>query len=260
MLKPEHLPPFATVYGGARFVGLDFDGTIAQTFKPSPHNIDVETAYLAAVDVVFGAKGLAQYQHEGGLRNRAPAEIIRQLAPDASNVDHANLLPLLVTKKLAVLVDEISPEWPEPTDGYRHFEAALSTHPNRDDISRVIVSSGHDPFIQRTYETWGIPMPEVIVAQEKLSEIAANSGETLPDKPDRRVMEYAHMAWRGMASIVEARKSFQQDIPRMLYVGDGTADAELAASTGVRFFHIRAEQSAQTWARVLRYIGANRAS
>lgn len=260
MLKLEQLPPFATAYGGVRFVGLDFDGTVAQTFKPSPNNIDVESSYLTAVDVVFGPKGLAQYQNEGGLLNRAPAEIVGQLAPDASDAEHTNLLRSLVTTKLAVLVGEITPEWPEPTDGYRHFEAALSTHPNRGDLSRVIVSSGHDPFIRRTYDTWGIPMPESIVAQEKLSAIATASGETLPDKPDRRVMEYAHMVWRGIDSITETRRRFRQDAPRMLYVGDGTADAELAANSGVHFFHINTQQSAQTWIQVLRYLGANRAA
>lgn len=257
MFKLEQVPPFATAYGGVRFVGLDFDGTVAQTFKPSPNNIDVESAYLTAVDVVFGPKGLAQYQDEGGLRNRAPAEIVGQLAPGASDAEHTNLLQSLVTTKLAVLVDEICLRWPQPTDGYRHFETTLSTHPNRDNLSRVIVSSGHDPFIRRTYETWGIQTPEAIVAQEKLSAIATNSGETLPFKPDRRVMEYAHMVWRGIASITEARRRFQRDAPRMLYVGDGTADAELATNSGVYFFHIDTEQSAQTWVQVLRYLGAH---
>ena len=257
MFKLEQLPPFATAYGGVRFVGLDFDGCVAQTFKPSPNNIDVESAYLTAVDVVFGPTGLGQYQREGGLRNRAPTEIVGQLAPGASNTEHTNLLQLLDTTKLAVLVDEICPEWPEPTDGYPDFEATISARPDRGDLSRVIVSSGHDPFIARTYETWGIPMPEAIVAQEKLSAIAAASGETLPFKPDRRVMEYAHMAWRGMSSITEARRRFRQDAPRMLYVGDGTADAELAANADVHFFHIDTKQSAQTWVRVLRYLGAH---
>lgn len=57
----------------------DFDGTLARTFDPSPSGIDVNEAYAYAVKSIFGKAGLEIYAMLGGLKNRAPSELITEL-------------------------------------------------------------------------------------------------------------------------------------------------------------------------------------
>ncbi|MCK4539547.1 hypothetical protein KAU09_00150 [Candidatus Parcubacteria bacterium] len=54
----------------------DFDGTVADTFQPSPNGVGVYEAYRLAVNNIFGQDGLKIYDQAGGLQNRAPEEIV----------------------------------------------------------------------------------------------------------------------------------------------------------------------------------------
>jgi len=55
---------------------FDFDGTAANTFEPNPRGIGVDKAYQFAVRDIFGQDGLDIYDDAGGLKNRAPEEIV----------------------------------------------------------------------------------------------------------------------------------------------------------------------------------------
>ena len=55
----------------------DFDGTIANTFVPSPNGIGVNDACRMAVGTMFGADGFAVFDEIGGLRNRSPLDFMR---------------------------------------------------------------------------------------------------------------------------------------------------------------------------------------
>jgi hypothetical protein len=59
--------------------GIDFDGTMGRTFDPSPDGVGVEENYEDTLKQIFGETILATYLSEGGLQNRAPAEVIHDL-------------------------------------------------------------------------------------------------------------------------------------------------------------------------------------
>lgn len=60
-------------------LAFDFDGTIAQTFVKGPLGMDVHTAYEKSIYDLFGDAGLSAYSAIGGLRNRAPSDLIHAL-------------------------------------------------------------------------------------------------------------------------------------------------------------------------------------
>jgi len=60
-------------------VVADFDATLADTFIPSPNNINVIVAYEKAIESIFGREGLAIFKEIGGLQNRAPMELVADL-------------------------------------------------------------------------------------------------------------------------------------------------------------------------------------
>jgi hypothetical protein len=58
---------------------FDFDGTQAQTFKPSPSGVGVEENYENTIREIFGDEILDTYNEQGGLQNRNPIEVIHDL-------------------------------------------------------------------------------------------------------------------------------------------------------------------------------------
>ena len=88
---------------------LDFDGNLANTFAPSPNGIGVHKAYETAVFKLFGQSGLNKYLETGGLKNRAPGEVVEQLHGEPS----LELAQKLVQAKLACFLDEIGETWPQ---------------------------------------------------------------------------------------------------------------------------------------------------
>lgn len=58
---------------------IDFDGTAGDTFTDSPAGGNVEQNYEYTLDQIFGSRVLGTYRAQGGLRNRAPAEVISEL-------------------------------------------------------------------------------------------------------------------------------------------------------------------------------------
>ena len=65
----------------------DFDGTIAQSFVPSPNGIGINEAYRLACDDIFGPRGLMLYDGLGGLQNRAPIELVEVMLEAGSRAD-----------------------------------------------------------------------------------------------------------------------------------------------------------------------------
>lgn len=57
-------------------LSFDFDGTIAETFKKGPRGIGVNEATNNAITDIFGKPGAIQFDRLGGLKNRAPSELI----------------------------------------------------------------------------------------------------------------------------------------------------------------------------------------
>ncbi len=245
-------------FAGDTFVGYDFDGTVARTFDPSPHNISVGSAYDSAIDQVFGTRVLAKFHANGGLCNRAPIEIVKQLAPDAKRSEQMALLEQLDAVKLSVLLDEITPQWPKPTEGYLDFAIRLQEAREKGaSVTDGIVSSGHEPFIAKTYDVWGVQQPTILLAQEAITGMAASEKRDTPTKPSAIIMRYAHTAWRNQFNLPPMLHLPAEDVARMAYVGDDRIkDGVMAVTAGVKFHLLNPENSHATWARLANAVGA----
>ncbi|OGK18150.1 hypothetical protein A3G67_00820 [Candidatus Roizmanbacteria bacterium RIFCSPLOWO2_12_FULL_40_12] len=213
---------------------LDFDGTIADTFTPSPNDIGVESSYFLAVADVLGEEGSKIYNEGGGLRNRAPQEVVYEILQNATSTQRKNLLDcarsfllahgdelhdlvpegkglslewreddpvsivseLVVRCKLGYSYGEIGGKWPLPTEGFIDFRRSL-TQLNNDGVAvdLAIVSSGHDLFIDRVFKTWGLEAPSILITDDTLR------GKKYPKEVERRVkpsafpLALAHFEW-----------------------------------------------------------------
>ena len=231
-------------FHNTRFLAVDFDGTVARTFEPSPNNIDVHSAHRIAVKKRFGQEGLARYIADGGLGNRAPSEVVRSLVPHAPVDELAEMTERFIDDKLDVLLNEITCRWPRPVAGYFETRDAMKTS---GDFDEAIISSGHVPFIVKTYETWGEEPPEYIVAEETIRNLASVMNITPPVKPHPALMEVAHQLWR--ASYGEHQPD--SETSRTLYVGDDPVkDGELARNSGVDFVLVDPEKPRESWREV----------
>lgn len=249
MANPEQRTPES--FSRSRLAIADFDGTIAQTFEPSPAGVDVHKAHDEAVEFVFGADGIKRYEDLGGLQNRAPLELVELLVPDASHDEVKELTEQLVKVKLSLLLAEIGTHfpdggtWPRPMPGYLEFlqeleEARLSGEP----IDDMILSSGHIPFIEKTFSSWGATLPDHIIAEETLK--ALHQGHIY--KPSPVLIDIAEGLWRQNYGLNARPPIGSNDRSRMRYIGDSLAmDGGLAANAGVDFRLIDRNNSTEAW-------------
>lgn len=208
-------------------LATDYDGTVANTFAKSPSGMDVVTAYRYALRDMFGPDDLLE--RIGGLCNRAPVEIIvavlhrnnafasrgheyfeqhlkelRGLVPAGKGLRNKvnpglidELTETLVRVKLKYLLAEVCPEWPKPFDGV--LEAF------RDIRSRglhvAIISSGHDVFMHRCFESWGAQCPSLTITDDDMRALGLPPERSC--KPSRVLLDLLHMltASRGTCEV-----------------------------------------------------------
>lgn len=232
----------------------DFDGTTAETFAPSPAGMDVHRACGLTVRRLFGPVVHELYLTQGGLRNRAPSELITDLMPGASPDEQAEMTAHFTTGKLDLLLGEIGTRfadgrvWPQPVDGYletlERIEAAREAGATIDDI---ILSSGHDAFIRATYQAWQVAVPSEILATEAAD--AEWAPHPAPVKPAPELMDWVLRKWRNHYTNGEGGDLAHP--AAALYVGDDPVkDGQLAASRGVPFVLIDRDAPRESWQRV----------
>lgn len=262
---------------------FDFDGNAADTFKRSPNGIGVREAYERGIQDVFGDEGLEAYRVVGGLQNRAPAELVRAMLDENGNnrnglLEHAaeflrkefNQLraqvpegkgvlldpdaeftekmagEILVRQKLRYLLGEIGELWPQPCNGFIEFWKIIAKL-RREGIyiKTAVISSGHDSFIAKTFQVWGLEPPDFLVTDDGLR------GRKFPRELERRVkpgqlsLAQAHKDWlrqQGLSGndfdIDTARKTRA----RMVYFGDDPKnDGGLAKGAGIAFGHFNSD-------------------
>lgn len=204
---------------------LDFDGTIANTFEPSPSGLGVKESYEIAVRHLFGQSALNQYDLKGGLRNRSPREVVveLQLAGFGKGLEVTGATDELVGLKIDCLINQIGQTlddgamWPRLTTGFADFWKQVVTNTS---MFTAIVSSGHRAFIEKTFLMHGLGLPKFMVTDDEL--------RSLPEplsKPDPRL-------WQHLLD--EAKVSF----PSAFYIGDDQAkDGGLARNARVPFLH-----------------------
>lgn len=156
---------------------LDFDGTMADTFRPSPNEIGVSEAYCLAMESLFGDCGKEAFQRAGGLQNRAPIELLKAVQGQGLQIIGSleDTVERLVGAKLLILLSEISPAWPLPCLGYSEFSTELyRLRQNGSNIRLAILSSGHLAFIEKTLHMWEkqwkcpIFWPDIIISDDGL--------------------------------------------------------------------------------------------
>lgn len=250
-------------FGEARLLATDFDGTIALTFDQSPEGIGVHEAYDYAVKLMFGANALQRYVANGGLKNRAPISVVREMAQDATQQELLDLTEQLVATKLAVLFDQLGKRyadgsvWPRPTDGYMSFleqiDQARSEGLLIDDL---VITSGHEPFIRDTYELWGLRPPDHIVGEDTIRSLELDVPIEQVVKPSALLMDIARGVWRGHFGLDPQVDSGLDEQGRIVYVGDDRdKDGLLASNSGVAFVHLDRERAADGWLDAANQLG-----
>jgi hypothetical protein len=258
MVSQEHSPKHPEAFRITRLIAQDFDGTIAQTFQKSPNGIGVDEATEIAVDQLFGPSNADTYKKNGGLRNRAPLEVVQELSPGVSNQEIETLLTGLIVNKLDILTAEIGTRfndgsiWPRPVAGYVEFLENLE-HARTEGqyIDSLILSSGHEAFIKKIYSAWNVQEPDYITAQE--TTVQHGLGHVV--KPDSTLMKLAHTIWAESYGIRPSFIGFQVMKGRTVYVGDDdTKDGQLARNSGVTFALIDPADTAHSWEKISRQL------
>ena len=166
--------------------------------------------------------------------------------------NHRTVIEMLVLLKMSFLINEIGAKysndtsWPEPCPGFINFYRFLEKL-NKDgdlDIQFAILSSGHDIFIQKTFELWGIKTPKIMVTDDDMR------GASYPESMGRRVKPSSYlfdliqsqwlnsfMQLHNSAQLIEQVLHYRD---RMVYFGDDSVkDGELARNAKVPFFLLK---------------------
>lgn len=252
----------------------DFDRTVAETFAVPHGGLGVTEAYEQAIEVVFGAEARRKYVDNGGLENRAPLEVVKELIGDANaSTDTVQRALLKLNKtKLDILVGQIGMKlhengdatWPQPTEGYIELLQALQVA-NRAEttpVQHAILSSGHTVFIEATYAHWqdrfgDLLLPLTVVTTddtENLSTVFCLSPDQLV-KPSKHLMTATINRLLGEET---SRRLGDEQRAQTLYVGDDEIkDGELAKNADVDFVLMPHSTEGQrlAWARVAKQLG-----
>lgn len=190
------------VFGIRRLALADFDGTIARTQEPSPNGMTVDRASRLAVQETL-PEFTKQYDEQGGLNNRAPIEVIRDLLPDATPAEHEEFCGQYIAAKLGYTRTEIGARfsngdvWPRLIPGYRDFHKKVQRFPYTD---HMLFSSSHEYDVRLIYEAWGLEWP-LIFATEAMSAQAIKHEVALPVKPSPLLVDFALEEWREVGDI-----------------------------------------------------------
>ena len=166
--------------------------------------------------------------------------------------NHRTMTEMLVLLKMSFLMNEIGARysddtfWPESCPGFINFYGFLEKLNNDGslDIQFAILSSGHDIFIQKTFELWGLKIPKIMVTDDDMR--AASYPESMDRrvKPSSYLFDLVQSQWlnsftqlHNSAQLIEQVLHYRD---RMVYFGDDLAkDGELARNAKVPFFLLK---------------------
>jgi len=255
------------------FILLDYDETIANTFRQNRNGIDVTQAYQIACDQIFGCR---IFEQVGGLKNRTPGELVATILSaenehvltnahnylDKKNgenlgehiqfVQDADLIELLVSAKLELLMAQIGTPchddslWPNPCPGFVDLWKAMATFNERHSKVKLvpeIVSSGHDLFIKKCFKLWGLSEPTLMVTDDTMRSIACN--HLLAEerrKPHIGPVRILCAQWLEQQGIVNSDDPISCIQGRGFYGGDCLRmDGQLAMNLKLPFFWFNPE-------------------
>lgn len=244
-----------------RLFAHDFDGTSHLTGEPAPNGMTVPFAYEHAVEKVLGDDALGWYREEGGLRNRAPFEVVQQLLPEADTDTQRQKTEDLIEAKLSVLLNQVGMRiddtfWPRLNPGFRRLWMPASAEPT---ITTGTVSSGHEKFIRRAFDVHDLEAPDVFVTDDDMRPLLALLPSELCVKPSRLLLDLVHAKWLARsgnaAEVMDDLEALQTSRERILYAGDDyKKDRMLAKNAGVRFIHIEAARPEAAFEHIARVL------
>lgn len=255
----------------------DFDGTVADTFIGADSGkITVGQAYKRSVADVFGSGGSDVYREIGGLGNRDVYTLVvdllshgpqDELADSAYRYIHQqgphldefagdgnqirwndrvsvplNITRALTAQKLSYLLPQIDESWPKPCKGFLDFYDRLTQINHTEENALIdfgILTSGHTRFINRTFETWGRPVPDLLITADDVS----NNWNRFPDpverfKPGLWQYQVIREQWLRQYGLGGDFNAVQLSQPRTLYIGDSRHhDGGLSERARISFAH-----------------------
>ncbi len=244
---------------------FDFDGTLADTFSPSPNNIGVNEAYEGAITQIFGGRGLDVYREIGGLKNNAPSELIgRMLKQDKSLITCAKskllsgkhgsldwneenpsqtITEFLIQEKLKISLREIGPSWPEPFNGVVPMLKYIEELNNDGiDIDIGIVTSGHTKFVEKVLQAWGVKGPNICITDDDLRykyPLQPKPEDERLIKPSQTLFSIARAKWLRQHDIEPVNTNFDFALGLREYVvyfgDDSVKDGEFALNSKLLF-------------------------
>lgn len=154
---------------------------------------------------------------------------------------------MLVREKLIYLLQQIGTRfpdgqaWPKPCEGFINFWKSIQELNFQEDIhlETAVISSGHDEFIKRTFQLWGLNQPDYLVTEDDIRGVRYPKEMTRRAKPGQLQLAMAHREWlkRQKLDGVHFRlETVRQTRERMMYFGDDTKkDGLLAKGAGIPF-------------------------
>lgn len=250
-------------FESAKLVVKDFDGTVARTFEKSPEGIGVIESHVMAIDEMFGAKAVDTFIKNGGLRNRSALEVVQEAEPGVSGTALAELVARFIDTKLGISLEQIGTRfpdgnvWPRPTPGYLEHRAAVEGARQQGVmIDDAILSSGHEPFIKKTYAAWGVGLPLHIVAEDTVRGMALQFPPEQLIKPSPKLMEVVVNKWRESFQLADVPYLTPSDTRQVVYIGDDlNKDGELASNSHADFVHLRPGQEVEAWNKAGKWLG-----
>ena len=146
-----------------------------------------------------------------------------------SDFPEAAIIQMLILKKLEYLMAEIgNPDiegkiWPQPCKGFLEFTGTVSQLKKENvPIDTAIISSGHEAFIKKVFETWNIPQPDILVTEDDIRPRLYPNDPQVRFKPGAFPLALAHYKWLRKQEETSASRfrDAQDSKKRIFYIGD----------------------------------------
>lgn len=237
------------LFPAARLAAADFDQTLALTFTTAPTGIGVHEAYAQAIDALYGPTALDRFHADGGLRNRAVSEVVQDLFPDMQDDEVAAQAQRITNHKLTILLGQIDNQWPLPTKGFIEcWDRIGQCQRQGKAIDTAVISAGYAPFIQKTFDVWGAPRPDILVTTETINNPALPEPFNERNKPAPLSMRLALNHWLGLYGLPENPEMVADAATRAIYTGDDPyKDGKLAEHFGIPFVLLSPDNAAESW-------------
>jgi hypothetical protein len=165
--------------------------------------------------------------------------------PFGEVVDQEEIAEIWARQKLNYMMGQIGvlledgQKWPRPTKGFvDHWNFGTQLRKDGHNITRAVVSSGHEQFIQKSFAKHELEMPDIIVSEDDIRGQAELKNRAVV-KPEIFPLGLAARRWRNLSGIPGAdmgRYLIREHSDRIVYFGDDPLkDGLMAEKAGVLF-------------------------